>query len=356
MVLPSSGQIALSQINVEFGRSSTATIGMQEAETGVYGAINQNSTNRPNGIAPHSMDEWYGYNHTAAAATGGIVTEYGNFVSHTFISSGTFTLNASKSVDVFIVAGGGGGGNPGCTPNDRTGGGGGAGGARVVTISASPGSYSVTVGAGGAAATAGSTSSTSLGSISATGGGRGAGWSSGAATSGGSGGGGRHSTSGAAGTSGQGNSGGSGFDSRDGQTGAFIAGGGGGAGQAGGTPSGGTGVLNNYRTGTNIYYAGGGGGSGQQMNPTCPPSIEPGGAGGAGGGGIGAGGLYTAESWQVPDPNCGFAYGVYQDATSGAANTGGGGGGGVAGSVSGAAQCSSIGAGGSGIVIFRYAK
>jgi hypothetical protein len=65
MVLQTSGPISLADINTELGRGSTDPIGMQEAETGVYGPINQDSPSRPDGQVPHSMDEWYGYDHLA---------------------------------------------------------------------------------------------------------------------------------------------------------------------------------------------------------------------------------------------------------------------------------------------------
>lgn len=68
MVLPSSGQISFANINTELARSSIATLGLQEAETGVYATLNTNSASRPNGSAPYSMNEWYSYNHAAAPA------------------------------------------------------------------------------------------------------------------------------------------------------------------------------------------------------------------------------------------------------------------------------------------------
>jgi hypothetical protein len=67
MTLQSSGPISMNNINVELGRSGTATIGLNQAESGTYGAINTASTSRPNGSTPNSMNEWYGYNHNAVS-------------------------------------------------------------------------------------------------------------------------------------------------------------------------------------------------------------------------------------------------------------------------------------------------
>lgn len=67
MTLQSSGAISFANINTELGRSSTAAIGIQQAETGVYAAINTASTSRPDGSSPYSINEWYGYNHTASS-------------------------------------------------------------------------------------------------------------------------------------------------------------------------------------------------------------------------------------------------------------------------------------------------
>lgn len=68
MTLQSSGTIRMSQINTELGRSSTATISLDAAENGSYGAINTNSTSRPSSNNPAAMSEWYSYNHSAAPA------------------------------------------------------------------------------------------------------------------------------------------------------------------------------------------------------------------------------------------------------------------------------------------------
>jgi hypothetical protein len=67
MALPAPGvSLAMSQINVELGRSATAQISLDTAENGGYGAINVNSRNKPDGANPAAISEWYRYNHTAA--------------------------------------------------------------------------------------------------------------------------------------------------------------------------------------------------------------------------------------------------------------------------------------------------
>jgi len=65
MTLPLSGTLEASDINVELGRSATATFSIKDAATGVYGAINTCSPYYPNATAPHAYSEWYGYDHNA---------------------------------------------------------------------------------------------------------------------------------------------------------------------------------------------------------------------------------------------------------------------------------------------------
>jgi len=304
-------------------------------------------------------------------ATGGVITELGDWRIHRFNSSGTFTLSSligsSLHVEYLIVGGGGGGGM------DMGGGGGGGGflsGKHVLT----PGSYTITVGAGGTGAPAAGTNgqpvghqytipataggNSSFNGLTAIGGGFGGssyrGYTPGiAGGNGGSGGGASGyndnagTFNGGSGTSGQGFRGGN-------STAAYYSGGGGGA-AAQGTDStaranGGAGKLSTI-LGRPFYWAGGGGGAGYSTF---------GGSGGRGGGGAGApnefannyatGGRDSIE-WGRDTLNGCTGCWTNLPGGDGGTNTGGGGGGG--------AHYNSNnkgGNGGSGIVIIRYKK
>ena len=268
-------------------------------------------------------------------ATGGTITVAGDYVYHTFTSSGTFSvseLEDGATLDALIVAGGGGGGS-------LAGGGGAGGGIEYNDFEPDVADYTITIGAGAVKSAAGTYNpayngnNTTAFSQTAIGGGRGAGGTHVGPyiynnNSGGSGGGGftwdyqKYDHSGAAGTSGQGNAGGN--------AGSGTGGAGGGGKGAVGTDADGTGgdggVGINWKS-LGTYYAGGGGGS--HYSGTNK------GAGGNGGGGDGNAGGVSANAQGI----------------SGSANTGGGGGGGFGYGVNGGAGG---GAGGSGIVIIRY--
>lgn len=79
MALPTSGPLSFSAINTELGRSSTATMSLQTAETGGYVAINQNSASKPNGSAPYRIGEWYGYNQNSADPAGTVTLVFNRF-------------------------------------------------------------------------------------------------------------------------------------------------------------------------------------------------------------------------------------------------------------------------------------
>jgi len=297
------------------------------------------------------------------AATGGTVTESGDYKIHSFTGDGCFVVSSvgnpagSTSVDYVIVAGGGGGGT-GTGPDG--GGGGGAGGFRegynpgsycasplaTTALPVSATTYPITVGGGGAGSgpfpgsCKGTSGSPSVFSTITSAGGGGGGSACGpvppsrTGLSGGSGGGGAGgSGTGPAIVGGAGNTppvsppqGNDGGPGGAGNSPDRTAGGGGGATAAGvtATPSlsgpGGDGATTSI-TGSSTTYAGGGGASGGIPGPGA------GAAGGAGGGGAGR-----------PAPSgC--------NGIAGTANTGGGGG---------SSNTETGGAGGKGIVIIRY--
>ena len=228
--------------------------------------------------------------------------------------------NTSGAVEYLVVGGGGGGGFDGA-------GGGGGGQVSSGTIALASGTYAVSIGNGGANATSVGSQATNGGTttlstptaiVSIGGGGGGSKLANGASAANGGGGGHNASTVQTGGTStvGGGFAGGAGSTEGGGGGGGAAA-----AGIAGTAGNGGNGVSNSI-TGTLTYYGGGGGGGSYSGNGT----------GLAGLGGAGRGGLGTTTI-----------------ATAGTANTGGGGGGaGEAGSNPGRA-------GGSGVVIVKYA-
>ena len=286
-------------------------------------------------------------------ASGGTTNSYTigstNYISHTFLSSGTFTLNANQAVDYMIVAGGGSGGSHNIVSSTGAGGGG-AGGFRTFTsVSLTAGSFTATVGTGGTAGVSSNGGSfctsgvnSTFNSQTSTGGGRGGArnnstfhddtTSFNAASNGGSGGGTGYDYPTASGNGNtpstspsQGHNGGTGTSSAG-----YLGGGGGGSGADGGSYGGtqaghgGAGTNNNYRTGSNIMYAAGGGaGAGAGTNYLR----------GNGGSSIGGSG---------GDDN--------DYSTAATQNTGSGGGG-----AGGASNYSQATAGANGIIVIRYA-
>lgn len=94
MALPSSGQISMSQINSELGRSSTANISLDTAENGGYAAINTCSPSHPDSGNPATMNEWHGYNHTINCCGGATCYTHSGYSFDTSCSaacSGSFT-------------------------------------------------------------------------------------------------------------------------------------------------------------------------------------------------------------------------------------------------------------------------
>jgi hypothetical protein len=320
------------------------------------------------------------------SASGGTVLTCGNFKSHVFTGPGTFTVSCagnaagSNTLDYVVVAGGGGSGS-------YNGGGAGAGGFRLSNsvgcvpaptmsplvaptgLTATPGSFPITVGAGGAAGgPPGSPPypgepgvNSTFATITSAGGG-GSGHSSTAGQNGGSGG-------GAGGEASSGNNGGTGntpptspaqgTDGGDGGTapsGRASGGGGGAAAQgedvrSGDPANGGDGGIGSFvadaffgptapsygtpgPASSTRYFAGGGGG-GVESSPSIPGGLGSNGTGGAGGGGQAGPGTTTRGN-----------------GTAGTTNTGGGAGGASRYDCNGSYGTGATG--GSGIVIIRY--
>ena len=233
-----------------------------------------------------------------------------------------------SSVQYLVVAGGGGGGG------DYSGGGGGGGGIQQGTNFSVSGTITITVGIGGSAGSGGSGGNGTAGgkggdsvfsTVTATGGGYGTSSASAAnGGAGGSGGGaGGYTASRIGGTGSQGYNGGNNYATGGG--GEQAGGGGGGNGSLGGNAA---------------YSQGGNGGNGTLSSITDTSLTYA--AGGAGAANLGTAG--TAGSSGI----CGGTAGVRSGsvATSGNANTGCGGGGG--------SWLQAGGAGGSGVIIFRY--
>ncbi len=283
-----------------------------------------------------------GSNPTGATSTDTSIAGYTTMVLSA--ASGNIVVGASGNVAILVVGGGGSGGND-------YGGGGGAGGLIYKSSHAlTPQTYAWVIGAGGAGQATGSTAGNNGADstwtdaaasveFTAKGGGAGGEESANGSTAGGSGGGAGHTGSGAAetqtgqsgdsGTYGFGNAGGAG----SGGSPYYKFGGGGGSGTAGGagdgTGSGDGGTGKDYSAifgtavGDSGWFASGGGGGYGGHSPTTHGDAS---AGGGTRGGIG------------------------NDASSSAAanNTGGGSGGSATGT-------GNSGAGGSGIILVRYA-
>jgi hypothetical protein len=274
----------------------------------------------------------------SAKATGGIITEDSQYYYHTFGASGAFIPKQSLTADVLVIAGGGGGGS-------GQGGGGGAGGVLLHSSqSLTAISYNCTIGGGASGVnngtaplspgtTGGNGTNSTFGALaSAIGGGGGSGYLAGAGVAGGSGGGGGGRDTGSpqaggAPTIGQGFSGGTGIVGPN-----YGGGGGGGAGAAGANGNSSTGGAGGIGTSTYsswLQAVGLGESSGGVSY------IAAGGAGGLDAyGGLGGGGDATQ------------AGGMPITVINGLVNTGSGGGG----------YYANRGAGGSGVIIVRYAK
>ena len=89
MALQSSGAISISDIGAELNQGTGQTISLYEAERGTYEAINSASASKPNGVNPHSMSEWYSYDHNASSLAANDYYWLGDGVNDTLRKSGS---------------------------------------------------------------------------------------------------------------------------------------------------------------------------------------------------------------------------------------------------------------------------
>lgn len=116
MALQSSGAISASDINTELGRSSNSLYSFKMGEGGTYATINQISADKPDSAPPFSLQEWYGYDHSASASdyfldTMGIASttqlraRYDTSVFASYSGSGTGMTDISGNGGVGTVSG-----------------------------------------------------------------------------------------------------------------------------------------------------------------------------------------------------------------------------------------------------------
>ena len=99
MTLPPSGEISFYDINIELrgSASATFTIGLDEAESGGYGAINKCASPFPSTDRPANISEWRSYNH---AATSTIVSASGFDYSATSCAAAC-ALNVACDLEMY---------------------------------------------------------------------------------------------------------------------------------------------------------------------------------------------------------------------------------------------------------------
>lgn len=112
MAVPASGQLSLSRVHREFiyndYDASTApgsNVSLKNMSTGVNGAVNQISSSRPDGSAPHRLSEFYGYDHDKSLVflglNGPVFTSTGN--SSSWLQSGMISLNDYSNYEIRLV-------------------------------------------------------------------------------------------------------------------------------------------------------------------------------------------------------------------------------------------------------------
>jgi hypothetical protein len=107
MTLTASGQIKFSEINTEFGRSSTTgNTSLEDLSDGTVATINtqNDSADRPDGSAPHAISEFYSYDHDLAGTSWSVTDNTG--LNLTGLPGGTETSTKDAQMTVSNGSGG----------------------------------------------------------------------------------------------------------------------------------------------------------------------------------------------------------------------------------------------------------
>ena len=102
MAVPSTGPLSLAKMRNEilesdynhslYGYTANKT-SLQFLSTGLHGSINQSANPKPDGSAPYSMSEFYGYDHDAAS-----ITQIGSTIS------GSYSCTTWQNVSIAVSA------------------------------------------------------------------------------------------------------------------------------------------------------------------------------------------------------------------------------------------------------------
>jgi len=103
MTLPASGALSMGAINTEFGRTSnTANTKLSELSDGTHGTINITNLNdnKPDTSTPHSMGEFYKYEHSVTLGT--TPASFSQFSSGSHSSAGTITVTHAEYSTFYV--------------------------------------------------------------------------------------------------------------------------------------------------------------------------------------------------------------------------------------------------------------
>jgi len=112
MALPASGQISINDIYTETGNENEFNASLKNISDGTFVTINtaNPAANRPDGVAPHAMSEFYSYDHDLTSSSWGSSWSAGNQTyeanpgtTNYFNRSITFSGFTSDVIDVYFT-------------------------------------------------------------------------------------------------------------------------------------------------------------------------------------------------------------------------------------------------------------